>query len=288
MVIAHFCYMNPRPSFRLAMVQMRVEGGQRHANVLRAEERIVTAAREGAQVVLLPEALTLGWTHPSAQSEAEEIPRGQTCARFVELAQELNLYICAGLVEKCSGQIFNSAVLIGPDGRLLLVHRKIYELEIAHRYYALGDRLQVAHTAFGTFGVMICADAFAPDQVLARSLALMGADVILSPSAWAVPVEHDNGREPYGDLWRENYGPVARDFRIWIAGVSNVGWLTAGPWANRKCIGCSLLMGPDGKEVLMGPYGENAETILYADICPVPRPARGDSWEVLWTPNRGV
>lgn len=280
--------MNPKRSFRLAMVQMRVEGGRRDENVMRAEERIVTAAQAGAQVVLLPEALTLGWTHASAPSEAEQIPEGQTCRLFAELAQQLNLHICAGLVENCGGKAFNSAVLIGPDGRLLLAHRKIYELEIAHGYYALGDRLQVAQTAFGTFGVMICADAFAPGQVLARSLALMGADVILSPSAWAVPVDHDNRSEPYGDLWRENYGSVARDFRIWIAGVSNVGWLTAGPWANRKCIGCSLLIGPDGNEVLMGPYGEKAETILYADISPVPRPARGDAWEVLWTRSEGA
>ena len=34
-----------------------------------------------------------------------------------------------------------------------------------------------------------------------------------------------------GNLWRDNYGPVASDFRLWIAGVSNVGPITAGPWA---------------------------------------------------------
>jgi predicted amidohydrolase len=123
---------------------------------------------------------------------------------------------------------------------------------------------------------MICADAFARGQVLARSLALMGTEVILSPCAWAVPADHDSARDPYGQLWRDNYGPVARDFRIWIAGTSNVGALTTGPWAGRKCIGCSLLVGPDGNEVLMGPYGENAEAILYADVTPVRRPARGD------------
>ena len=80
-----------------------------------------------------------------------------------------------------------------------------------------------------------------------------------------------------------NYSPVARDFRLWIAGVSNVGWLDDGPWKGRKCIGCSLLIGPDGRKVLMGPYGADAETILYADIKLEPRPARGDGWERLWS-----
>src|SRR5207237_1769405 len=128
---------------------------------------------------------------------------------------------------------------------------------------------QVASTPVATFGVMICADAFAPGQVLARSLACMGADVILSPCAWAVPANHDNKAEPYGKLWRDNYGPVARDFGVWIAGTSNVGRLSAGPWAGRKCIGCSLLVGPDGEQVLMGPYGPEAEVILFADVEPV-------------------
>lgn len=271
---------SPR-SFRLAMVQMRVEGGHRAENVSRAEQRIAAAKANGAQVVLLPEALTLGWTHPAVHGEAEPIPEGDGCRRLCASAAKHALYVCAGLVEKFEGKTFNSAVLIGPEGKLLLTHRKIYELEIAQRYYALGDKLQVVSTPLATFGLMICADAFARGQVLTRSLALMGADVILSPCAWAVPVDHDNEREPYGSLWRDNYGPVARDFRLWIAGVSNVGWLAAGPWANRKCIGCSLLIGPDGKQALMGPYGEHAETILYADIQPVPRPARGDAWEDL-------
>ena len=95
---------------------------------------------------------------------------------------------------------------------------------------------------------------------------MMGAKVILSPCAWAVPADHDNYREPYGQLWLDNYCPVARDFRIWIAGASNVGPLTAGPWAGHKCIGCSLLVGPDGQQVLMGPYGEEADIVLYAQL----------------------
>jgi predicted amidohydrolase len=133
---------------------------------------------------------------------------------------------------------------------------------------------------------MICADGFAEGQVLARSLGYMGAEVILSPSAWAVPADHDNQRDPYGKLWLDNYSPVARDFQLWIAGVSNVGWITDGPWKGRKCIGCSLVVGPDGASVLQGPYGVDAETVLYMDISPVSRPAQGDQWAECWRRGR--
>jgi predicted amidohydrolase len=169
-------------------------------------------------------------------------------------------------VERAEEKIFNAAVLLSPTGQLLAHHRKINELDFAQDLYERGDRLQVAHTPLGTIGLMICADGFANGQVISRTLGCMGADLILSPSAWAVPADHDNAKEPYGQLWVDNYGPVARDFHLWIAGVSNVGWITDGPWEGRPCIGCSLVVGPSGHPVLQGPYGADAETILYLDV----------------------
>ena len=94
----------------------------------------------------------------------------------------------------------------------------------------------------------------------------MGAEVILSPSAWAVSANHDNKKDPYGQLWRDNYQPVAKKFGLWIAGASNVGKIVSGPWRGRKCIGCSLVVGPKGQVVVQGPYGESAEAIIYVEI----------------------
>ncbi len=252
--------------FKLALVQMRVEGGAKEANLRRAEGFIAQAADAGAQVVLLPEALNLGWTHRSARMDADEIPEGETCVRLRAAARRHAVYVCAGFAERAGELRFNAAVLINPRGDVLLHHRKINELDIAHDLYARGDRLAVARTPLGKMGLMICADAFAQGQVISRTLSLMGADVILSPCAWAVPADHDNAHEPYGKVWLDNYGPVARDFKVWIAGCSNVGWINDGPWAGRKCIGCSLVMGPNGEPALRGPYGVEAETVLHLDV----------------------
>ena len=253
-------------NFKLAMVQMRVEGGQKQRNLQHARELIAQAAGEGAQVVLLPEAMPLGWTHSSARKEADTIPDGETCRVLAELARTHRVYICSGVIERDGKRVFNSAVLIGPDRELLLHQRKLNELDIAHDLYARGDRLNVAPTPLGTFGVMICADAFVKGQVISRTLGVMGAQIILSPCAWAVDADHDDQRDPYGQLWLDNYQPVAREFGLWIAGTSNVGWISDGPWKGRKCIGCSLLIDPRGEPVTRGPYGEDAETILYAEI----------------------
>lgn len=260
---------------------MRVAGGDLDGNLARAEAGIAEAAAQGAHVALLPECLDLGWTHPSSKSLAQAVPVGEACNRLADAARKQGIHVCAGITERNGAQVFNTAVYFDGSGRLLGMHRKINELEIGHEYYALGDRLNVFETEFGKVGLAICADAFACDLVLTRGLCLMGADIILSPCAWAVDADHDNEKDPYGGLWRDSYGPVAKDFSVWIAGTSNVGHLEAGPWAGRRCIGCSMVVGPDGEVVAQAPYGVSAEAIVYVDVAPVLRPARGCGWESL-------
>ena len=270
------------PSFKLALVQMRVIGGDRSANLQHAGEQIAQAAKNGAEVILLPEAMDLGWTHPSALTDAQPIPNGETCTFLQKRARQYQVYIVSGLIEKDVETVYNSAVLIDPSGQVILQHRKINELDIGHPFYAVGDRLNVAKTKFGTVGLMICADANTPDYHLTRSLCYMGADVILSPCSWAVVADHDNHKEPYGALWKNAYKPVARDFSVWIAGCSKVGWMNDGPWKDWKGIGCSLVINPKGEEALFGPYGAEADTILYVDVTPVKRPAQGTDWPSAW------
>jgi predicted amidohydrolase len=266
----------PANHFTLALAQMPVVGGQPVQNVCCAVENIAAAARSGASVVLLPEALDCGWCHSSARTHAGSIPDGDACLRLREAAKSHKIHVCAGLIERAGDLLFNSAVLISPAGDVLLHHRKINELAMAHHLYASGDRLGVAHTELGTIGLMICADGFAPAQAVSRTLGLMGAQIILSPCAWAVPPDHDNEREPYGRLWLDNYGPVAKEFGVWIAGASNVGLVAEGEWTGHHCIGCSLVINPEGKPVLRGPYGADADTLLFVDIELSRQPLRSD------------
>ena len=63
--------------FKLALLQMHVEGGDRSRNLARAGELIAGAAASGADLALLPEAMDLGWTHPAARQQAEPVPDGE-------------------------------------------------------------------------------------------------------------------------------------------------------------------------------------------------------------------
>lgn len=270
---------DPR-TLRLALAQMTVKGAAPEINLARARYWIRTAAQGGAQMVLLPEALDLGWTDESAGELAQRVPDGAASRALASAAEENKVYVCAGVIEKAEGQVFNSAILIDPKGDIQLHHRKLNELDIAHHCYQLGDRLGVTETPWGRIGLMICSDAFACGQVIARSLGYMGAAVILSPCAWAVPPGYDPETEPYGRLWEENYRPVAQDFRLWIAGVSNVGRIRGGAWRDWQCIGNSMVVGPDGSVKCRGPYGE--EALVEMELRLEDRPARGDNWNQYW------
>jgi predicted amidohydrolase len=268
--------------FKLALAQMRVVGGALEINLEHAGAMVAEAAGNGAQVVLLPEAMDLGWTDPSALTLAEPVPDGKTARMLSALARKYHVYICSGLTEKEGATVYNAAVLIDPSGEVILLHHKINELDIGHPYYAPGQSLKVVQTDLGAIGVMICADASTGQHEIPRTLSYMGADVILSPSSWAVPADHDNMEDPYGGTWWNAYKPVAKDFRVWIASCSNVGWMTGGPWKGWKAIGCSMVIGPGGSEILNAPYGETADTILYVDILPEPRPGQGTTWHNYW------
>jgi predicted amidohydrolase len=257
-------------TIKIALAQILVEGGALETNLARVEAAVADAASAGADLIVLPEASDLGWAHPSAVALAGLIPGGATIARCQAMAQRNNIWICIGLNERDSVkpcQYHNAAVLIDRQGKIRLHHRKIHELDFARELYTTGSRMAVVDTEeFGCIGLMICADAFVPDRVISRSLGQMGARLLLSPCAWAVPPDHDNQADPYGKLWLDSYTPVAEEFGMWIAGVSNVGPINAGAWEGRKCIGNSLLIAPDGSTQLQAPYGEAAEGLFLVVI----------------------
>lgn len=261
-------------SFTLGMAQILVEGGQPEVNLARGVARIGEAARLGCQLVVLPECMDLGWAHSSARHMAQPIP-GPYSDQLAQAAQENQLYVVSGLVEKAGDDIYNSAVLIDPQGTIRLLHRKINVLDIAQDLYSIGERLGVAQTQLGTLGINICADNFDSSLAIGHVLARMGAQVILAPSAWAMEADHDNQAQPYGELWRKSFSELTRLYDVTVVGVSNVGWLNDGPWKGRKAIGCSLAIGAGGEVLVEGPYGEDAEALLIIEVDPKPRIAKG-------------
>ena len=261
----------------LGLGQLLVEGGRRDENLERADRMIRRAGAVGCRIVVLPECLDLGWTSPSAKELAAPIP-GPHSDVLAKAAREAGVYVVAGLTERFGAKVYNAAVLISDAGEILALHRKINILSIAQDLYATGDRLGVVETPLGVIGLTVCADNFPDTLVFAHSLARMGAQLILSPSAWAVAANHDNQRDPYGGMWLDAYTQIAQLYDVYMVGVSNVGAVVGGPWDGQKCIGCSMAIGPGGTQLAKAPYGESADTLVTVNVAPVPRSVTGTAW----------
>jgi len=264
----------PTRTVRVGMAQMLVRSGAPEENLARAARFVERAQAERCDVVVLPECLDLGWTHPGARTQAQPIP-GPTSAVLAEAARRNGIWVAAGLTERDGDHLYNTSILLDDQGRLVLRHHKINELDIAWDLYTRGTSLAVADTPFGRVGITICADNSPASVELGLALGTMGAQLILSPCAWAVPADYDNEREPYGrDIWDKAYRQLTTERALAVVGVSNVGRLESGPWAGRLCIGSSLAMGPGGRVLARAPYGTAAETLLPVEV---PLSSRGEA-----------
>jgi predicted amidohydrolase len=242
---------------KIGIGQVPVVMGDPRANAAALLGAVALAGRERCDAVVLPECGLAGWLSPTAARAAEPVP-GPFTRHLAALARRWKLLVAAGLEERAERRIYNSAVLIAPDGRLLLHHRKINELDLGLRTYARGDRLGVAELDGVRIGLNICADSWSPEVV--DALALMGARLILSPCAWAV----EPGGEKTNLSWiSECYRRRLAGRRLSLVAANGVGPVTQGPWKGRVLQGNSLAWGPGGRRRALLPENRPAfETVV--------------------------
>jgi predicted amidohydrolase len=134
---------------------------------------------EGADVILLPEGITVVGTEHSYAEVAEPVP-GRTTRVLGELARAKGAWVVAGLYERAGSAIYNTAVLLDREGRLAGTYRKVYlPREEIEGGLTPGAEYPVFTTDFGRVGMMICWDAQYADP--ARGLVLGGAELVLVP-----------------------------------------------------------------------------------------------------------
>jgi predicted amidohydrolase len=172
---------------RLATVHYVPRGGKSAMDSCRQFAPFVEeAARQKADLVVLPETITATGNRLSYLDAAQPIP-GPATDYFGELARKHAVHLVAGLVERDKHLIYNVAVLLGPDGKLIGKYRKVAlprtEIEAG---ITPGHEYPVFETRFGKVGMMNCYDGFFPE--VARQLSIHGAEVIAFPVAGCNPM----------------------------------------------------------------------------------------------------
>jgi predicted amidohydrolase len=176
----------PARKVRLATAHLKPRGGKTPDDNRRMYEPLVAeAARQKADLLVLGETLTYVGLGKLPADVAEPVP-GPSTEYLGGLAKHHGLYVVAGLYERAAPLVYNVAVLLGPDGKLVGKYRKVSlpDKEV-ERGVAAGNDYPVFETRFGRLGMMICYDGFFPE--VARELSLRGAEVIAWPVWGANP-----------------------------------------------------------------------------------------------------
>jgi predicted amidohydrolase len=169
----------PPRKVRLATVHYKPKGGSPRANREEFAPFLAEAAGKHADLVVLGETITAVGVAKPQEEIAEPIP-GPTTDYFAGMCRHHRVHVAFSLHEREGHLVYNTAVLIDPEGRLVGKYRKVClphaEVE---QGTAPGTEYPVFDTALGRVGLMICYDGFFPE--VARELANRGAEVIAWP-----------------------------------------------------------------------------------------------------------
>jgi N-carbamoylputrescine amidase len=256
---------------KIALVQMRC-GPEPEKNFDRAISFINDAAKQGAQIVCLPELFRSQYFCQTEEHKnftlAEEIP-GKSTAALGKVAREHEIVIIASLFEKRSAGLYhNTAAIIDADGELLGKYRKMHipDDPLYHEkfYFTPGDLgFQAWKTQRGNIGVCICWDQWYPEA--ARLTALRGAEILFYPTAigW-----HPKEKKEFGAAQYSAWETIQRSHAIangcYVAAANRAGHETPAGGDGIEFWGQSFVCAPSGEIVAKGSI--DREEIVMADV----------------------
>lgn len=268
------------------------------ANADRAEVLVRAAAGQGAGLILLQELFATPYfcitQRPEYFDLAAPAAGHPLIARFADLARELGVVLPVSFFERAGQAFFNSVAMVDADGRVLGVYRKShipqgpgYEEKF---YFSPGDTgFRVWETAAGRVGVGICWDQWFPES--ARSMALLGAEVLLYPTAiGSEPPNPAYDSQPHWEMTQR--GHAAANVMPLVAS-NRIGREVAPEGRDVTFYGSSFIAGPSGD--LLAKASRDGEEVLTATVDLDEIAALRRSWGVfrdrrpdLYTPLRGL
>ena len=256
-------------TFTLGLVQMQC-GPDPDANLDAALKGVRRAAKDGAQVVVLPELFRSLYfcqeENPGNFDLAEPVP-GPTTKALGALAKKLKVAIVGSIFERrASGLYHNTAVVFDVSGKMAGAYRKMHipddPLYYEKFYFTPGDLgFQAIATRPACIGPLICWDQWYPEA--ARLTALKGAEVLVYPTAigWHPSEKRDHGAGQR-DAWRTAQRAHAIANGVFVAAVNRVGH--EGPKkGGLEFWGSSFVCDPFGRVIVEAP--EDRPTVLVVE-----------------------
>lgn len=251
----------------IAVAQFQPEDGDKDYNLSVIEKLTAKAKEAGAEVISFHELSVTAYTFfkdlnkEEAEQLAEEVPRGKSTRKLIEIADKYDMILLAGLVEKENGRIYNSYVCVDKNG-LVAKYHKIHPF--ISKYFSAGDRYVTFDLKGWKCGILICYDNNVIENV--RATTLLGAEIIFAPHVTMCTPSPMPGRGFVDDsLWQNRKTdpvPLRMEFdgpkgRQWL-----MRWLPARAYDNGVYYVFTNPIGYDGDQLkngnsmILDPYGD--------------------------------
>jgi omega-amidase len=172
---------------RIALAQIDIDSLNSEANLSRIISicSVLASSKDRPDLVLFPELANIGQVpghdanFAARYLESAEDLSGRFISTIADAAREGDFYVAVGVAEKhpsITYTAFNSAVVIGPDGQLIGVQRKLHPAGEERHYFAPGEEIVVFPTDLGKLTVQICYDLYFPE--VPRVAALRGSELL--------------------------------------------------------------------------------------------------------------
>ncbi|MGD8239223.1 MAG: carbon-nitrogen hydrolase family protein [Armatimonadota bacterium] len=227
---------------KLAVGQIECAVGDVAANIRKGADLINEAAQQGADLACLPECFSTGLVYGRMSELAEPLP-GPTSAALQDAAAAGGLWVVAGMVEQAGAEVYNTALIISPDGRLVDRYRKCYLYMQEAERFAHGDRACLRNLGFVKAGITICYDYVFPEYM--RELVVRGARLLVHPTAWVDTESCRTWRYPAAEAYRAQGMVRALENGVYFMSANHCGSYDS----------AGLLQGV-GRSAIIAPWGE--------------------------------
>ena len=230
-------------TIKAAAIQFNVKQGDVDANLAYVREALHRVAGQGAQLVVLPEMWSSGFSYKNLNVLA--LRTAAIVEELLALSLELKLVIVGSMPEPNGDKVFNTVHVID-NGKLAGIYRKMHLFSLLgeDKAFSGGDQWLLAETTLGKIGVIICYDLRFPE--LSRRLALEGAVVICVPAQWPRPRQ---------EHWRTLLRARAIENQLYVVSCNACGIV-----GKLDFFGMSMIIDPKGE--LIAEAGDEEREIL--------------------------
>ncbi len=241
---------------KLAAVQYRPPKGDPDLARTELVDWVGQAGAMGADLVVCPEMATPGYVWPRAESlrPHAEPADGPTYRALAPVARKWGAWVVVGFVEQAEGKLFNSALVIGPQGELAGVYQKVLLYDLDKAWAVPGLERWVRETSVGRLACGICMDLNDPGFI--THLMRDQVDVVAFCTNWL-----EQGIDVL-EYWKWQLG----HYSGWFVAANS--W---GPDGEISFCGSSVILGPLGR--VWAQAGKQGDQVLFVDTdAPWPAP----------------